>query len=526
MFMAMDMGTSNTRLWLCRGDEVISSQKGEFGAGSTKSHGREYLFQSLGALVEKLLSESKISEGDVECIIVSGMAGSEIGLCDIPHIPLPADVYTLADNTVVKNFSDITDIPFVFVPGLKKMNGEFLADIMRGEETEVSGILDSMKISEDCVFVLPGTHNKIINIDKKGVVTNFQTTFSGELINGIINNSILSGDVSHDFEINEAYVFSGAEYAKRYGLNAALFHIRVMMKNGKDKNELSSFLYGAVISEDIELIRNISNGQKIYVGGRESLRRVYALLLGEDIATEITDDVASNAVLGGLVKIYGLCHARAVRDKVLSAIEKEKLIAIIRSPEEESFLTAMQAMYKGGVRLAEITFDRTRKQPAEYTASLIKSAVENFGEDMFIGAGTVTSPEEVILTYNAGGKFVISPNCDPEIISLTRKLGLVSIPAAFTATEIAEAIKVGADFVKLFPADQVGAGYVKAVSAPLSNAKLLAVGGVDVNNAGDMIKRGFCGVGIGSNLYDKKLIREGRFTELTELAMSYVKAVK
>lgn len=526
MYIAMDMGTSNTRLWLCRGDKVISAKKGAFGAGSTKSHSREYLFNSLRSLIDELLSESSVSASELKCIMVSGMAGSEIGLCDISHIPLPADIYTLADNVTSKAFPEITEIPFVFVPGLKKMDGENLADIMRGEETEVAGILNLMNLQEDCLLVLPGTHNKIISVSKSGEITDFHTTFSGELINGIINNSVLTGDVSHEFEINQAAIFAGSEYAKKYGTNAALFHIRVMMKNGKDTDYLSSFLYGAVIGKDTLLIHRLAGSKRIYIGGRKNLRRAHAFLLGEENVTEFHEDIANSAVLSGLIQIYKLISARDERARILSSIEKEKLIAIIRAPEKQSFIPAMQALYDGGVRLAEITYDRTRKQSAEFTANLIKSAVETFGEDMFIGAGTVTTPGEVMLTYNAGGKFIISPNCDAEIIKLTKKLGLVSIPAAFTPTEIADAIKAGADFVKLFPADQVSAGYVKAVSAPLSDAKLLAVGGVDVSNAGEMIKRGFCGVGIGSNLYDKKLIQEGKFTELSELAKAYAEAVK
>jgi 2-dehydro-3-deoxyphosphogluconate aldolase/(4S)-4-hydroxy-2-oxoglutarate aldolase len=102
----------------------------------------------------------------------------------------------------------------------------------------------------------------------------------------------------------------------------------------------------------------------------------------------------------------------------------------------------------------------------------------------------------------------------------------VSIPAGFTATEIALAVNSGADYVKLFPADQVGASYVKAVKAPLSDAKLLAVGGVDENNAGEWLKNGFCGVGVGSNLYNKKLIDAGDFDGLAQLAAKFMAALR
>ena len=147
--------------------------------------------------------------------------------------------------------------------------------------------------------------------------------------------------------------------------------------------------------------------------------------------------------------------------------------------------------------------------------------VEKFGDNMCIGAGTVTCTEEVLSAFEAGASYIISPNCDPDIISLTRKLGMVSMPAAYTATEIAAAIKYGADYVKLFPADQASEEYVKAIRAPLSDAKLFAVGGVNADNAGKFFEMGFCGIGVGSNLYDKKLIEEKKFDALRALANQY-----
>ena len=521
MYMIMDMGTSNTRLWLYAEEEMVACKTAPFGAGSTKARGRDFLFSSLKELIESLLEENSLTAADVEQIFVSGMAGSEIGLCDIPHIPLPADIYKLADNLAVRKLEEITDIPFVFVPGLKQMNGELLDDIMRGEETEAAGILST---AGEAVLVLPGTHNKIIKVNASGELTGFRTTFSGELLNGIISGSILTGQVSHDFTVSETAVMQGAAYAAENGLNAALFHIRVMGKNGKDIDTLSSFLYGAVLSEDTALIRRIADGKPVYVGGRSTLRQVYGILIGE-ASIALSDEVAGGAVRHGLGLIRRLHQARLCREDVLAAVEREKLIAIVRLPDPDTFGTAMQALYDGGIRLAEITFDRSGKFPKEATAAMIRQLCNQFGGRMLGGAGTVTSKEEVMLAYEAGASYIISPNCDPEIISLTRKLGLVSIPAAFTPTEIAEASRCGADYVKLFPADQLGDGYIKAVKAPLSDVKLLAVGGVDADNAGKFIRNGFSGVGVGSSMYNKKLIDAGDWPALTELARRYVEAV-
>ncbi len=524
MYIIMDMGTSNTRLWLIKDGGVLALKKGSFGAGSSKTHGKSFLYDSLKGLLCELTHENSISEKEIECILVSGMAGSELGLLEIPHISLPADIYRLSDSLTVKNIPEISEIPFIFVPGLRQICGDTVTDIMRGEETETSGIISTLAHYEDTIIVLPGTHNKIICVNASGEISEFHTTLSGELLAMAVSNSILAGQVKHDFNLSEADLLRGAAYAKENGLNSALFHIRVMAKNGGSSDVLSSFLYGAVIGQDIPLIKRIASGKSIYVGGKESLKKAYCALLGSD-ACAIDTCTADNAVLIGLQSIYKLYRTRITREKVLASIEREKLIAIIRAPEKQSFLPAMHALYDGGIRLAEITFDRSGKIPKEETAALISLLHKEFDGKMLIGAGTVTTVRDVMLAYNAGASFIISPNCDREIISLTRKLGLVSIPAAFTPTEIAECLKYGADYIKLFPADEVSEKYIKSVKAPLSDAKILAVGGVNSENAKCFIENGFCGIGVGSGIYNKELICKGNFSALKELAQKYVSAL-
>lgn len=215
-----------------------------------------------------------------------------------------------------------------------------------------------------------------------------------------------------------------------------------------------------------------------------------------------------------------------VRNTVINAVKENKVISIVRLPDKETLIPAVEALYEGGIRLIEVTFDRSGKISAEEICSMISALVKHFEGRMYIGAGTVTHLSEVDLAVNAGATFIISPNCDPEIIKRSRELGAVSIPAAFTPSEIVCALNNGADYVKLFPADQVSRGYVKAVTAPISDAKLLAVGGVSAENARDFMDMGFYGIGVGSNLYNKKLIANGDYAAITFLAKQFVDAVK
>ena len=215
-----------------------------------------------------------------------------------------------------------------------------------------------------------------------------------------------------------------------------------------------------------------------------------------------------------------------MKNNVIKAIENEKLIVIVRGVKKEKLIPLAEAMYEGGVRLLEITYDAKGIVTDEETAENIKMLATHFEGRMYIGAGTVLKESQVQLTKNAGGTFIISPDTNTDVIEKTSELGLVSIPGALTPSEIQKAHISGADFVKLFPVTSMGVEYVKAVSAPLSHIKLLAVGGVGLDNIPDYLKAGVSGFGLGSNIIDKKALDEGDYKTITELAKQYTMAVK
>ncbi len=215
-----------------------------------------------------------------------------------------------------------------------------------------------------------------------------------------------------------------------------------------------------------------------------------------------------------------------MRKSTIDAVNKEKLIVIVRGVEREKLIPLAQAMYDGGIRLLEITYNAKNSEGDSETADSISTLVNHFGERMYIGAGTVLTSEQVELTASAGGRFIISPNVNHAVIEKTRELGLVSMPGALTPSEIACAYDQGADFVKLFPITELGAGYVKAVRAPLSHIPMLAVGGVDLGNMKDYLKVGISGFGIGSNIVDKEMLMFNDWDGIRRLASEYVRAVK
>lgn len=215
-----------------------------------------------------------------------------------------------------------------------------------------------------------------------------------------------------------------------------------------------------------------------------------------------------------------------MREITLKTIEEEKIIVIVRGVPKDKLIPLAEAMYKGGVRLLEITYSQKGEPSDEDVAEGIKLLTGHFKGRMLIGSGTTLTKKQVALTKKAGGAFIISPDVNPAVIKKTRGLSMVSIPGALTPTEIVTAQSAGADFVKLFPITNLGVSYFKAVSAPLSDVKFLAVGGIDEGNISEYLKAGVSGFGIGGNIVKKELIESGRFEEITELAKAYVEAVK
>lgn len=214
-----------------------------------------------------------------------------------------------------------------------------------------------------------------------------------------------------------------------------------------------------------------------------------------------------------------------MKQETISAISREKIVAIIRGVEEAKLPRLLQALYEGGIRLAEITFDAKEVIPAETTAHQIGQMARVFDGKMLIGAGTVLSVRQAALAVQAGARFLISPNYDRDVIEYAAGAGVVSMPGCITPSEAVQATRWGADFIKIFPSDTLGPKYFKAICAPLSHIAFIAVGGVDHLNVTDFLKAGAVGVGVGSNIINKKMLAEEDYAGITALAKTYVEAI-
>ncbi|WP_407333375.1 bifunctional 4-hydroxy-2-oxoglutarate aldolase/2-dehydro-3-deoxy-phosphogluconate aldolase [Enterovibrio sp. 27052020O] len=212
------------------------------------------------------------------------------------------------------------------------------------------------------------------------------------------------------------------------------------------------------------------------------------------------------------------------REETLRAIEAHKIFAIVRGIDAKHVRPTMDALYRGGIRLVEVTFDRNAED--SQTLEVLRILTEEYGDRLIIGAGTVTHVDQVSAIQNIGASFVVSPDTNVDVIKATRAAHMVSLPGAMTASEAVTAHNAGADFIKLFPGGLLGPEYLKALAAPLSDLKFIAVGGVDANNLAAFAKAGAVGFGIGSNLVNNTLIESNAFEDIYHNACRYTQALK
>lgn len=202
----------------------------------------------------------------------------------------------------------------------------------------------------------------------------------------------------------------------------------------------------------------------------------------------------------------------------LSQITEHKIVAIIRGLDPSYGIAVAEALYAGGIRILEITMN------SDEPLSVIREITDRFGDRMVVGAGTVLDAPMAEAAVEAGARFVLSPIVAIEVIQMAKDLGVVSIPGAYTATEIYTAYKNGADLVKVFPA--TSPAYIRDIAGPLPQIPLLPTGGITPENIKDFKNAGAAGFGVGSALVDTKQPMTAQYLEhVAERARQFVDAI-
>lgn len=208
------------------------------------------------------------------------------------------------------------------------------------------------------------------------------------------------------------------------------------------------------------------------------------------------------------------------KQTILSFIKDIGIVPVIRTNSAESAVKAVDAIYRGGIRAAEITMT----VPGAIRA--LEKVADAFGDKLVLGAGTVLDPETARACMLAGAEFFVTPSLRPSTIEMARRYSKVIMPGALTPTEVLTAWDAGADIVKIFPAGNVGGPkYIKALKGPFPQIEMVPTGGVNLETAGEFLKAGACAVAVGGELADAKSIKEDRYDLIEAKAKQYLEAV-
>lgn len=204
-------------------------------------------------------------------------------------------------------------------------------------------------------------------------------------------------------------------------------------------------------------------------------------------------------------------------EETAQIIERVGLIPVLRARSASQAHAVVQAMIAGGVTVVEVTMT------VPGAVDLLNELKREYAGELLLGAGTVTTAEEAEATIRAGAEFVVSPSLHPEVISVTKKSGKLSIPGALTPTEVITAWRAGADYVKVFPCSAMGgASYLKSLLAPFPFLKLIPTGGVTLETAESFLNAGARALGIGSDLVNLVAIDAGHPETITDAARAYL----
>jgi 2-dehydro-3-deoxyphosphogluconate aldolase/(4S)-4-hydroxy-2-oxoglutarate aldolase len=208
------------------------------------------------------------------------------------------------------------------------------------------------------------------------------------------------------------------------------------------------------------------------------------------------------------------------KQQILSSIIDIGIVPVVRTTSAESAIRAVEAIYSGGIRAAEITMT----VPGAIRA--LEKVAEALGDKIVLGAGTVLDAETARIAMLAGAEFFVSPSLKLATIEMAKRYSKVVMPGALTPTEVLAAWDAGADIVKIFPCGNVGGPkYIKALRAPFPHIEMIPTGGVNLETAGDFLKAGACAVAVGAELVDAKAIKEGRYEVIIEKARQYLAVV-
>jgi 2-dehydro-3-deoxygalactonokinase len=345
--IALDGGTTNTRARLIRNGKIVAVARRSVGARDTVldqpgtgggpavelASGKNRLADAIRQVIEEVArvggspDESGSSDRRFpDLIVAGGMLSSDVGLVNVPHVVAPAGLEELARGVRRVHLPEISDLPIHFVPGVRTpvsagSEGWLDADVMRGEECETIGAVltlserGELKREAEHVFLWPGSHTKLVEVDGAGRITRSQTSLAGELLQAVSRHTLIAASLPRDLpdEIDRDVAEMAARVVVQQGLGRAAFLVRISaLTAALEPDQRASFWIGAVVADDVAHLEShaiVAPGRSIWVGGRQPLRSLYAEWLGRRHSGQVVpldDALADSASALGALAIA--CH--------------------------------------------------------------------------------------------------------------------------------------------------------------------------------------------------------------------------
>jgi 2-dehydro-3-deoxygalactonokinase len=316
----VDAGTTNTRVWLLRGDRIVAHAGAMIGVRDTARDGSSTRLEiALRDLISGVLIQPDAQDCHPGYVAAAGMITSSLGLVEVPHVTAPAGAEELAANVRRYDFPDITHLPVLLVPGVRTgfpgidLTTVESADLMRGEETICIGLVAMGLTPTPCTVLNLGSHWKVIGVDEGGRITKSITSLTGEMIHTIQTQTILASAVPHDRprSLDPVWVEAGMREQRRAGLARAMFCVRLLEQGGRSTpEERLAFLIGAFIASDLDALmerKAISDPVIITGGGAIAKAWQEALERSSLNASVVSHGELERALLMGLQRITAHC---------------------------------------------------------------------------------------------------------------------------------------------------------------------------------------------------------------------------
>jgi len=316
----VDMGTTNTRVWVRRGDEVLAFAARQFGVRDAAQAGSTTALRSaLGKLISEVRIEARNKSKTCEpiCIVAAGMISSSLGMAEVPYVQAPAGLPEISAGVFCDQFADLSELPLLLAPGVRcgpkdAGTGSFdQIDVMRGEETLCLGLQALGLVDSPAVLLTLGSHWKAITISGAGQITNSSTSLAGEMIQAIKGETILASALSHEWPrgFSPDWLLAGMAEQRRAGLPRALFCVRLLkLEQQCPPDHRFAFLLGAFIAADLDplVTRGVfQRGMKVVITGHPVTAAAWAFAL-EQISLPtvlLTEQEVEAAFLAGLEQL-------------------------------------------------------------------------------------------------------------------------------------------------------------------------------------------------------------------------------